>query len=156
MHNLSPKSSKMAKRLTVWLLLVAMLMQALTGVFATTDLFDGVLGAVSGSNSGNVVNGIGQINSEEIISQLKKDLMASINENLIKKVEEYELTGEVGVILTFEDESLLEIYNSSRQAKTIISRRRRSLWLSICTNVSKSPTTEDRRSISLLISVRNS
>ena len=112
MHNLSPKTNRMAKRVTVWLLLAAMLVQAFTGVFATTDLFDGVFGAVSGSNSGKV-NGIGQINSEEIISQLKKDLMASINENLIKKVEEYELTGEVGVILTFEDQSLLEIYNSS-------------------------------------------
>ena len=57
MHNLSPKSNKMAKRLTVWLLLAAMFIQAFTGVFATTDLFDGVFGAISGSNSGKV-NGI--------------------------------------------------------------------------------------------------
>jgi len=117
MHNLSPKSSKFAKRLTVWLLLIATLLQTMTGVFATTDFFGGEFG-FSGSNVSNGVSGgIGKFNSEEVISQLKKDFMSSINENLIKKVEEYQLSGDVGIILTFSDGSLIESFNSSSAYK---------------------------------------
>ena len=112
MHNLSPKASKNLRRITVWLLLVATLLQTMSGVLAAVDISEFIFGPQVGTGTSSA-NGIGDFSSEAVIEQLKKDFMNSVNENLLKKMEDYELKGEVGVILTFSDDSLIETYQAS-------------------------------------------
>ena len=70
----------------------------------------------SSSNSG-IVNGIGKFDSDETIKELKKSLIASLNQDLIQKVEDYELRGEVSVIITFSEDSLITKYTGSNESK---------------------------------------
>ena len=87
-------------RLISLLLFIALLVQTLSVCcFAVTGgepLFDN-----SSSGSGGIINNLGKFDSDETIARLKKDLIASINKDLLKKVEDYELRGEVSAIITF-------------------------------------------------------
>ncbi len=58
-------------------------------------------------------SGIGNITSDELMAQLKKDLIKSFNQDLVKRVDEFEMSGPVGVILTFSDDSVISSYTSS-------------------------------------------
>jgi len=57
--------------------------------------------------------GIGKFDTDEEIAKLKQDFLSSIREDLLMKVDEYELTGDVSVILTFSDQSVIDSYIAS-------------------------------------------
>ena len=101
------------RRVLAWVLLVAMLVQPLSFTISAAAIGGSPIGGIGSSDKQTVVNGIGKFESEEIIKQLKKDFLGSINQDLISRVDEYELKGDVGVIITFSDNSLIDSYTSS-------------------------------------------
>ncbi len=122
MQNMNTKSQKregrMSKKLLALLLSVLMLMQTLS-VSCLAALNVDPLFNDSSSNSGGISNGIGKFDSDETIMQLKKQLIASMNKDLLQKVEDYELRGEVKVIITFSEDSLLSAYSASAASKRL-------------------------------------
>ena len=73
------------------------------------------------SNGGSSVSpsGIAKLEVDEITAQLKKDLIKSLNQELVKKVSDYELKGSVGLIVTFSDDSLVGAYSRSGYANVM-------------------------------------
>ena len=126
MQILNFKNAKSKKHLvaslTTWLLLIALLMQSLPLTVAAAWLPTSDNSGLSGNSSG-ILNGIsssiGKLESDEAIAQLKKDLISSLNMDLVKKIEDQELKGPVGVILSFSDNSLVTAYNKSTTNKTL-------------------------------------
>ncbi len=101
------RARSIGAKFTTWLLLIALLMQSLSmTIFAAKGT--GTLFRDSVSES--IQNNIGNFDSDETIAQLKKDFLKSVNQDLLHKIEDYELTGSVGVILTFSDNSLISSY----------------------------------------------
>ena len=98
------------RRICAFALILAMLMQCFA-LSASALFTDSLSGSSSSSSSGAIINGFGGIDSDEIISNLKKDFLGTINENLLMRIDEYELSGPVDVIITFTDNSLIEYYN---------------------------------------------
>ena len=77
-------------------------------------------------NSGNSVSkpgfstsGIANLNQGELTEQLRNEIIASMNENLVKRIEDNELSGPVGLIITFSDNSVISAYSNSKYAKTM-------------------------------------
>ena len=106
------RKGHLAKLITTSFVLVAMLVQMLS--FCCFAIADGALGFYdSMSKDKEIINGIGGFDKDATISELKKDFLASVNQDLIHKIEDYELRGEVGAILSFSDKSLLDFYNNS-------------------------------------------
>ena len=58
-------------------------------------------------------SGIANLNADEVAEQLKDDFIKSLNKDLVQKIDDYELTGHVEVIITFSDDSLISAYTSS-------------------------------------------
>jgi len=121
MQNLNHKTEKRKKHLSVkilaWIMLVAMLVEMFA--FSCSAIVGGAFDfSGTGSGGDKVTGGINNFDSEEVIAQLKKDFLKSVNENLVRRIDEYKLTGEVGVILTFSDGSLMELYNASDKKMT--------------------------------------
>ena len=116
MQNMNTTTSKerLFKKLTCLLLFIAMLVQAVSVCcFAMAeDAF-----SINGSGNGSIVNGIGSFDSDETIAQLKKQLISSMNKDLVKKIEDYQLKGEVKAIITFSGNSLIDNYTNSSLAK---------------------------------------
>lgn len=113
MQNTSKTTRKKGKLLTALatlVLIVTLLLQSMT--MTCLAVFEG-LGLGSGPIIFGASNGISYLNHEEALAQLKKSFMQSINEDLVKKIEEKKLTGEVGVILTFSDNDLITRYSDS-------------------------------------------
>jgi subtilisin family serine protease len=76
-------------------------------------------GSLSGlTNLSGVVSGIGKYEDDALLAQIKKDLINSMNQDLVTRVEELEMTGEVGIILSFSDNSLISAYTESGTKKT--------------------------------------
>ena len=120
MQNTNTKSQKrdgrMSKKLISLLLFIAMMLQTLSVCcFAISD--GEPLFGDSSSENGGIVNGLGGFDSDETISRLKKELIASMNKDLIKKIEDYELKGEVSAIITFSENSLVSAYTGSSASK---------------------------------------
>ncbi len=112
------RNGKTFTKLTSLLLFIALLIQALSVCcFAMAD--GGVLFGDPSTGKGGILNGIGSFNSDETIVQLKKDLIASMNKDLVKRVEDYQLKGEVSAIVTFSDSSLISAYTSSTAVRTM-------------------------------------
>ncbi|MBE6633080.1 MAG: hypothetical protein E7620_01915 [Ruminococcaceae bacterium] len=109
--------------LTTWLLLIALLVQSLSlGCMAAISDISSLLPGSSGSSGSNLTgqaSGIGHFQSDEVIAKLKKDFLQSINQDLIQKVDELKLTGSVGVILSFSENSLINTYSSSSASKSM-------------------------------------
>ena len=119
MQNFKTKTAKMKmnvlRRLAAFAILLAVLLQSFA--LSVSALFTSI-GSISngnGSGSGTIVNGFGNINSDEIIESLRKDFLGTINENLLMRIDEYELSGPVDIIITFTDDSLVERYNQSAE-----------------------------------------
>ena len=55
------------------------------------------------------------LNSNEITAAMRDEILKSFRKDLLKRVEELELTGPVGVILTFSDNSLISTYEYSEK-----------------------------------------
>ena len=111
-RNRTLKTKRIASLITM-ILVVSFVMQAVSVCcIAATD----GLGVSSPSRvpglSGNS-SGIGKFDTDATIEQLKKDFLKSLNKDLLLKIEDYELTGEVGVILTFSDDSLIAEYENA-------------------------------------------
>ena len=120
MQNFKTKTAKMKmnvlRRFGAFAILLALLLQSFAlSVSALFTNIGSILGndSGSGSGSGSIVNGYGGIDADEIISSLKKDFLSTINENLLMRIDEYELSGPVEVILTFTENSLIERYNAT-------------------------------------------
>ncbi len=69
--------------------------------------------------SGSAINVSQRINEEKILDSLRDDLIASMNQNLIKQVKDYELSGPVNVIISFSEDSLVGRYNASNSGLTL-------------------------------------
>ena len=118
MQNFKTKTAKMKmnvlRRLAAFAILLAVLLQSFAlSVSALFTNIGSILGNESSSGNGSIVNGYGGIEADEIISSLKKDFLNTINENLLMRIDEYELSGPVQVILTFTENSLIERYNAT-------------------------------------------
>ena len=113
MNNLhkNKRMNRFALRISTWVMVLAILVQSLSvGVFALASDLSDLLGRPGTSAVG--FNGIGKFDSDETIARLKKDFLKSLNQDLLKKVEDYQLKGEVGVIVTFSDNSLISSYTA--------------------------------------------
>ena len=64
-------------------------------------------------------SGIVKLDVDEVTAQLKKDLIKTLNQELVKKVSDYELQGTVGLIITFSDDSLVDAYTRSGYANVM-------------------------------------
>ena len=118
MQNSTTKTSKRMngvwKKALVLFTLIALLVQ--TFAFSAAATVDGVSSFFDKNSSGkgsSSVSGIGNFKSDAVIQQLRKDFLGSLNQNLVHRIEDYELKGEVGVIITFSDNSLIEQYKNS-------------------------------------------
>ena len=72
-------------------------------------------------DGGNSISpsGIVKLDVDEVTAQLKKDLIKTLNQELVKKVSDYELQGTVGLIITFSDDSLVDAYSRSGYANVM-------------------------------------
>ena len=109
------RNGRVSVKLTSLIILVALLVQ-IVSVCCFAAGGNGFYFGDSSSNSG-IVNGIGKFDSDQTIKDLKKSLIASLNKDLIQKIEDYELRGEVSAIITFSEDSLITGYTSSKEAK---------------------------------------
>ena len=121
MHKLRT-SIKMKKwtSLAAWILVVSLMIQPLSVCGLS---FSGVTNVITGSNgNGNIISGtstgIGMLQTDATIAQLKKDLLKYLNQDLLYKVDDMELTGKVGVILTFSENALISDYASKTTDQT--------------------------------------
>ena len=85
-------------------------MMAITGSALLNEIG---LSSGSGSSNGGILNGIGKFESDEVIAELKKSFIGSLNKDLVTKIESYQLKGNTDVIITFSDDSLVAAYNNS-------------------------------------------
>ncbi len=108
----------LAPKLFAILLVVTMLAQSLAvGVGALADDLAGLFG---GGNASTVApSGIAKLDVNDVTAKLKKDLIKSLNQNLVKKVSDYELSGPVGLIITFSEDSLISAYTRSGYANVM-------------------------------------
>lgn len=118
MHKFT-NSQKTKRRASVaaWVLIVAMLSQMLSvGVFAQSPVtLPDILGSTSGTNKLNLsgpASGIAQLQGDAVLQQFKQGLVQSLNQDLLYQVKDFELTGEVGVILTFSEDALVQRYTN--------------------------------------------
>lgn len=120
------RMNRFALRISTWVMVLAILVQSLSvGVFALASDLSDLLGRPGTSDVG--FNGIGKFDSDETIARLKKDFLKSLNQDLLKKVEDYQLKGEVGVIVTFSDNSLISSYTASKSKGSYESFRQSAL-----------------------------
>ncbi len=119
MHFNTLTHHKTKRGFTAWaalILVIALLVQSLSiCCFAAASALgaDSPLGGLISGLSG----GKKQLVTDEAIAQLKKQLVKSLNKDLVMKIKDYQLSGEVGVILTFSDDDLITRYNDSYRSK---------------------------------------
>ena len=111
----SKKMRSVMTRCFALMLMLAMLTQACA--MSASALVD-LLPQRSGSSSVNP-SGIVKLDVDEVTAQLKKDLIKTLNRELVKKVSDYELKGTVGLIITFSDDSLVDAYSRSGYANVM-------------------------------------
>lgn len=100
------------------LLTLALLVESLSfGVFAGIQDLSAIFGGDQSSVGSSVSNGISKFDSSAISEQLRDDILRTMKEDLLQRVDDYALTGAVSVILTFTDDSLVEEYNESYAGK---------------------------------------
>ena len=103
-------------RCVVFILALVLLTQALAiSIGAIAD-------QISQRNNGSTSvspSGIVKLDTDELTAQLKKDLIKTLNKELVKKVSDYQLKGSVGLIITFSDDSLVDAYSRSGYANVM-------------------------------------
>ena len=107
-------SSGVMHRCFALILVVALLTQALA-LSASALVGELQLNGTIGKTPVNP-SGIAKLEVDEVTAQLKKDLIKTLNKELVKKVTDYELQGTVGLIITFSDDSLVDAYSRSGYA----------------------------------------
>ena len=101
----------MPKCFAFFLAVALMLQSVAIGVGALVDNISFNSGKVSSAEK--APTGITRLDTDEVTAQLKKDLIKSLNQNLVKKISDYELKGTVGLIITFSEDSLVSAYTRS-------------------------------------------
>ncbi|MBQ8719558.1 MAG: leucine-rich repeat protein [Clostridia bacterium] len=98
------------KRCTTAILVCAMLVQTMG--FGVGAIFGYSPATSSSSSSGTSANtGSLSFDSDEVSEQLRGDILKSLRADLVQRVDKYELSGPVGLIITFSDDSLLSVYS---------------------------------------------
>ena len=114
-HNNSGKRSKaIALRVTTAALVLVMLVQLMG--FGVSAMIGG-LGTTATGGLSTSVNGIYNFESDEVIAELKRDLIKSLNKDLVMKIEDQQLSGPVDVIVTFSDGSIVSSFASSKDSE---------------------------------------
>ena len=111
----TPLKMLLPKCFAAFLAIVLLMQSAAVGICALAQniSFQTDKESVSSPNP----SGIARLDQDDVIAQLKKDLVKSFNKDLVKKVSDYELRGNVGLIITFSDDSLVSAYTRSEYAK---------------------------------------
>ena len=121
MQNLITKTVKkikfISRNVVAACLLVALLLQMSVLFCSAAFSSSGLISGSGSGTSGGIVNGVGRLESDELIAQLKKDFIGSINKDLISKVDDYQLKGDTEVIITFSDNSLVQAYSDSSKSR---------------------------------------
>ena len=105
------KTRGVMPRCFAFILVIVLLTQSLAvSVGAIADQFSL---RTNGGSSSTTPSGIVKLDVDEVTAQLKKDLIKTLNRELVKKVSDYELKGTVGLIITFSDDSLVDAYTRS-------------------------------------------
>ena len=73
----------------------------------------------TGSSTSTNISGIAGIDTDEITEAMREEILASIKTNLLQTVQTQELSGPVGVILTFSDIALIDKYTGSSYASSM-------------------------------------
>ena len=76
---------------------------------------------VGGTLNGGTVNEDAEESPEEILSGMDIDFSDSFNKDVVKKIDDEKLSGEVSVIIKLSDESLLTVYNESNDGYDSVS-----------------------------------
>ena len=101
-------------RCLIALLTFALLFETLAfGVFAGIQDLSALFGGNQTTNGSFNSNGFGKFDSSAIAEQLRDDILRTMKQDLLQRIDENELTGAVSVILTFTDDSLVSEYNKS-------------------------------------------
>lgn len=115
----SPNIRKNALKLCTLLLAVTLLVQALlVPCLAFEPLLQNLLPAQSEAEK-NSSSSVDTFNDKETIERLKKEFMQSINKDLVTRIEDQKLTGDVEVILTFTNDSIITAYTNSDAKGTL-------------------------------------
>ena len=117
---LKSKKLKMFQSIAVWMLIATMLIQPLSVSGLTLNTVSKVL---TGTANKDIIlsgpsSGIAMLQGDEALQQLKKDTIKSLNQDLLYQVSDFELSGPVGVILTFSENALISAYTSTNQKQT--------------------------------------
>ena len=98
MNNKTEKRNKqVSRKILAWIMLVAMLVEMFA--FSCSAIVGGAFDFSGfGSDGNKVTDGITNFDSEEVIAQLKKDFLKSVNENVVRRIDEYKLTGDMETV----------------------------------------------------------
>ena len=110
----------MFQSIAVWMLIATMLIQPLSVSGLTLNTVSKVL---TGTANKDIIlsgpsSGIAMLQGDEALQQLKKDTIKSLNQDLLYQVSDFELSGPVGVILTFSENALISAYTNTNQKQT--------------------------------------
>ena len=83
------------------------------GVFAAVNEIGAALTWGNANNGSSASNGFGSFDSNAISEQLRDDILRTMKKDLLLRIDDYALSGDVSVILTFTDDSLVAEYNKS-------------------------------------------
>ena len=72
---------------------------------------DSLIANTHGSSSSGSTGGISNIDNAALSEALRGDVIKYMKDNLLKRIEDYELTGSAEVILTFSGDSLVNVYS---------------------------------------------
>ena len=121
-QNNGHKTKGLLTRAAAMLLVIMLLVQSLAfGCAAAVQeitLATGDLDELAGKPTYSI-NGVGGLSDSQITDELRNDIIKSFNKELVKKVDEYALTGSVRVIITFSDDSVVSAYTDSDYSKTM-------------------------------------
>ena len=116
LNNTTKRKTSVRTKLVACIMIVAMLLEIFSVCCFAANGTVPFFKTTTSDKKGGTVSGIGKFESDEITAQLKKDFLGSINKDLIKKIEDLELRGAVGAIISFSDDSLITSYTSSKYA----------------------------------------
>lgn len=114
-HQRTPRRVLLSKCFAAFIAITLLLQSAAIGICAMAENISLHVDKESSSPSISP-SGIAKFDVDEVTAKLKKDLIKSLNQNLVKKITDSELRGTVGLIITFSDDSLVAAYTRSEYA----------------------------------------
>ncbi|MBQ4071863.1 MAG: leucine-rich repeat protein [Clostridia bacterium] len=116
-NNTTEKKATRRTRLVAWLMIAVLILQIFSVLAFAANGGEPIFSLpTTNTDKGGTVSGIGKLESDAISAQLKKDFIGSLNKDLVKRIEDLELRGAVGAIISFSDESLISSFTSSQYA----------------------------------------